>query len=206
MRGKHGAHSNHRISTVTPTLKDLITGIVKKAYDASVFWWTEGNGSCDCNRSIVFGKHEEMTAAQRVEHPELERHQGYCFGCKRFIAIDVDGDLEGLSKEKALQELNRGYAGKLSIAPGEAMTIDDLIAHWDAARFETKGATVNIPYGATRKALLGLRNAIVPILNTASPSLAKANHVTVHNQLIGELRAALQADYALSATPREECK
>ena len=37
---------------------------VKSVFEANLFWWSEGNGSCDCNRIIDFGddiikEHEE---------------------------------------------------------------------------------------------------------------------------------------------------
>lgn len=33
-----------------PTFFDLRTGKTAKGDNMSFFWWTEGNGSCDCNR------------------------------------------------------------------------------------------------------------------------------------------------------------
>lgn len=69
-----------------PTFLDLRTGKTAKGDDASFFWWTEGNGSCDCNRAIAFGV--EVRAQMYAQFP------GVCCGCKRFVAIDVEGDLE----------------------------------------------------------------------------------------------------------------
>lgn len=39
------------------TLLDTITGQQIEAPDWSscVFWWTEGNGACDCNRALAMG-------------------------------------------------------------------------------------------------------------------------------------------------------
>ena len=98
--------------TITPTFKDLVTGDIRKPREGfgDVYWWTEGNGSCDCNRARLFdGADEEMDAAMRAKHPELEPHQSYCYGCQRFIAVDVEGDFEGLTKNELLAELNREY-------------------------------------------------------------------------------------------------
>jgi hypothetical protein len=88
-----------------------MTGKTHVAEDGfSVFWWTEGNGSCDCNRAIHFeGVDDEMNAQQHIDKPGLEPHQSLCYGCKRFIAIDVGGALEGLSKQQILSEMNSEY-------------------------------------------------------------------------------------------------
>jgi hypothetical protein len=89
---------------ITPTFEDQVTGEVTstadKRWEGDVFWWTEGNGSCDCNRAIVCGKEDEMDAAM---------HQGFCYGCKRFVAIDVAGDFEGMTKAEMLAALNSDY-------------------------------------------------------------------------------------------------
>lgn len=94
-----------------PTFFDLRTGkAAKSPFDNSEFWWTEGNGACDCNRHQGFpGVGEEMDAKQHAEKPELLPHQSWCFGCKRFIAIDIEGDLEGHTKERLLVWMNAGY-------------------------------------------------------------------------------------------------
>jgi hypothetical protein len=97
-----------------PTFLDLRTGKTTKGYDMSYFWWTEGNGSCDCNRVRGFG----VALAAELE----AQHSGVCYGCKRFVAIDVEGDLEydeewrgGVvtkiphTKERALVDLNARY-------------------------------------------------------------------------------------------------
>jgi hypothetical protein len=83
-----------------PTFLDLRTGKTAKGDDMSVFWWTDGNGTCDCNRLIAFGERLPATAD--------------CLGCKRFVAIDVeetakDRNEEVLTKEQALIALNAGY-------------------------------------------------------------------------------------------------
>jgi len=75
----------------------------------SVYWWTEGNGSCDCNRAIALNKHTEMYYRQRAQNPELKPWQQVCLGCNRFIAIDVKGDLEGYTKEEIIAAMNSEY-------------------------------------------------------------------------------------------------
>jgi hypothetical protein len=83
-----------------PTFLDLRTGKTAKGSDMPVFWWTEGNGACDCNRAIHFeGVAEEMNARQHIDKPELLAHQSLCYGCKRFVAIDVEGDLNSYDHE-----------------------------------------------------------------------------------------------------------
>lgn len=82
-----------------PTFFDLRTGKTAKGSDESFFWWTEGNGSCDCNRARAFGLDDEMEAQQHRDKPELKEWQSVCYGCKRFIAIDVEGDLNSYDYE-----------------------------------------------------------------------------------------------------------
>lgn len=48
---------------ITPTFKDLVTGETHRATDEpdwGIFWWTEGNGSCDCNRAPICGRDDEI--------------------------------------------------------------------------------------------------------------------------------------------------
>jgi hypothetical protein len=102
-----------------PTFLDLRTGKTAKGNDMSVLWWTDSG--CDCNRMINFdeGVQEEMHAAQALAHSELQPHQSICFGCKRFVAIDVEGELVDvswygstrMSKEEVLAVMNKGYIG-----------------------------------------------------------------------------------------------
>lgn len=82
-----------------PTFLDLRTGKTAKGSDMSVFWWTEGNGACDCNRARAFPGVTDLTW-----------REGYCYGTKRFVAIDVEGDLEDApSKEHVLEVMNSEY-------------------------------------------------------------------------------------------------
>jgi hypothetical protein len=89
---------------VIPKLKDLKTGEEEWSHfdcEADIFWWSEGNGSCDCNRALTFDS--------KIEE-ELEVKFGdYCYGCERFVVIDVKGDLEGLTKEEVIKLCNEGY-------------------------------------------------------------------------------------------------
>jgi hypothetical protein len=96
-----------------PTFLDLRTGKTAKGCEASHYWWTEGNGSCDCSRAIAFDLHAE----------DLGLKEGVCFGCRRFIAIDVEGDLRSYdyegndpqpnTKEQVLAAMNSEYANIL---------------------------------------------------------------------------------------------
>lgn len=84
------------------TLYDRVTEHTAEAGDYSVFWWTEGNGSCDCNRALAFEPEVDE---------ELEKKFGehFCYGTERFIAIDVHGDLEGHTKEHLICIMNEEY-------------------------------------------------------------------------------------------------
>lgn len=39
---------------IAVTLWDSVTGETLENAGGSWYWWTEGNGSCDCNRGILF--------------------------------------------------------------------------------------------------------------------------------------------------------
>jgi hypothetical protein len=88
-----------------PTFKDIKTGKTAKfnrEVECDVWWWTEGNGSCDCNRAYAFG--EEL-----VEELDKTYSHNSCSGCNRLICIDVEGDLEGFTKEELIEMLNEEY-------------------------------------------------------------------------------------------------
>ncbi len=89
--------------TLTVKIKDTLTGvIINHPYnDISVFQWTENNWTCDCNRCLGF---------EGVEK-ELEDKFGEdtCFGEERFLVVDAEGDLEGMSKETFIEACNRNY-------------------------------------------------------------------------------------------------
>lgn len=98
------------LSRMAPTFKDLETGeTAKSTLDCDFTWWSEGNGSCDCNRQYAFGRDDG---------------NGFCLGNKRYIAVDVDGDLEGMEKQNVIFELNVGYP----------VNPDDFPRSWDVAR------------------------------------------------------------------------
>ena len=80
------------------TFIDKITGRTGKSkYPFGIWWWAEGNGSCDCNRSSCFeGLHEEL---------EDKHGEGVCFGLERCFAIDVEDHLDQ-SVEQALVAFN----------------------------------------------------------------------------------------------------
>ena|ERR1043165_567345 len=82
-----------------PRLLDTKTGKLVDAsrHDTDLFWWSEGNGSCDCNRAICMGE-------------EVVEEMGD-LGCVslRIVAVDVLGDLEGMPKEYILERMNAEY-------------------------------------------------------------------------------------------------
>lgn len=62
---------------VVPVLLDVMSGKVVAAPESyHEFWWTEGDGSCDCNRAAMFG-HDNYT-------------EGFCDNCARYVVVDVD--------------------------------------------------------------------------------------------------------------------
>lgn len=92
-----------------PKLLDTKTGNTVEAvdFDANFFWWSEGSGSCDCNRSLAFS--EDL-------HSELEQQFGrnICFGSARIIVVDVFGGLEGMTKKDVIEEMNSSYPKELA--------------------------------------------------------------------------------------------
>lgn len=35
-------------------------------WDGTEFWWTDGNGACDCNRETAFANHDGIKAEQNA--------------------------------------------------------------------------------------------------------------------------------------------
>lgn len=64
------------------------------------WWWAEGNGSCDCNRSIFVG------------HRTAEA--GYCLGQKRYLIVEAE------DPSFTLLEYNDGYPPELLAKHGIA--------------------------------------------------------------------------------------
>jgi hypothetical protein len=72
-----------------PTILDRVTGkthVTERAY--SLFWWAEGNGSCDCNRGPTPNFDVECK-------------------CERFVVVDVDCDES--EKARVIAAMNQDY-------------------------------------------------------------------------------------------------
>jgi hypothetical protein len=77
---------------------DSVTGQfhqVEEDYD--FFWWSEGNGSCDCNRAIFMGV-------------DVGSSENTCLGCKRFIitAFKLSKPIEQ-QHDMNIGNMNSGY-------------------------------------------------------------------------------------------------
>jgi len=81
-----------RVTILDTTTGEQYDGTI----DASVFWWTEGNGSCDCNRGLM-------------------KDGIHVFPCGnvRFLIIDATGDMEGHTKTEILEMANSGFPQNL---------------------------------------------------------------------------------------------
>ena len=103
------------------TILDTVTDQKAESYqtrfkDCDAWWWTEGNGGCDCNRAMMFPDEidDAMDAQMRKENPGLEDHQSYCYGEKRFIVISVEPMPEGYT----LLDFNDGYPDNILVEFG----------------------------------------------------------------------------------------
>lgn len=72
---------------ITVMVCDTHTGVRVESSKYPYYWWTEGNGSCDCNRELLFG-------------PDTSR--GVCLGNHRYLIIRTSYG--------SLAELNNGYS------------------------------------------------------------------------------------------------
>lgn len=80
-----------------PTLLDRETGerrLVDERWSASLFQWAENGFSCDCNRSLAFGR-------------TFEESDGPCRSV-RYVVVDVEGCDES-DKAATIAEMNEGY-------------------------------------------------------------------------------------------------
>lgn len=86
---------------MTVIILDTLTGekFEDPEFDWDIYWWCEGNGSCDCNRMIMCYGYED--------------HDTTCLGCNRFLIVDFMGDPEGLERRELLQLMNQGYPQEL---------------------------------------------------------------------------------------------
>jgi hypothetical protein len=95
---------------VTVTLRDTLTAETAVATGFNLWFWSEGNGSCDCNREGYFDNADGNT---KEEMAEMEERVGYCIGSHRYLVVEVEpmpngftlSDFNG-SYPKALREAN----------------------------------------------------------------------------------------------------
>lgn len=99
-----------------PRFRDLLTGKEATGFPMSLFWWADGNGSCDCNRLHVF---ERAYPEHELTPHEAECEQtSECRGCRRYVVVGLSQGAELQSAlpvppEVALplmREMNDGYA------------------------------------------------------------------------------------------------
>ncbi len=74
------------------TVLDTQTGKIMEDDTHAEWYWTFGNGSCDCNRRMLFGE----------DLPDC----GVCIGAKRYLVVEVDGLDPGV-------DFNRDYPSEL---------------------------------------------------------------------------------------------
>lgn len=104
--GKDGLRTDREL--LVPTFRDLVSGKTAKAqHAASLFWWSEGNGGCDCNRESAFPFDEGHEGDDENDGSGGAR---FCVGSQRYVVIDVEGDIAEHEKAEAIAEMNEGYA------------------------------------------------------------------------------------------------
>lgn len=88
------------------TLLDTETGKTKVISDPelSYWYWSEGNGSCDCNRAMFLGIDKEIGETAKP---------GCCYGSTRVLVVDVTGYIEGATRMEALRDFNSDYPDDL---------------------------------------------------------------------------------------------
>ena len=87
-----------------------------KHWEGDIWYWTEGGGSCDCNRSIKFSDEvdDEMDREMRGRFPDLEDDQTCCYGANRFLIVKVDP----MPESYELLDFNRSYPEELLMKYG----------------------------------------------------------------------------------------
>lgn len=91
------------------TFKDTKTGAVAKSdYPFGIWWWAEGNGSCNCNRQSLFG----------IEGLDCDDDKDWDNDLQRFQAIDVEDHPE-MSVVQQLEEVNDGVREDLILKTKE---------------------------------------------------------------------------------------
>jgi len=86
---------------LTVTILDTEDGQTVEHSGMDYFWWTEGNGSCDCNREIFSGKLDE------------ENDTNMCKNCERFLIVGVKNLPEEYDEGVAVREMNDEYPKEL---------------------------------------------------------------------------------------------
>lgn len=87
-----GYMEEHGEQKGTVTILDTLTGKTVKDSEEYGCYWAEGNGSCDCNREMLFG---------------LGSDTGSCINCERFLIIEHN------YPTYCLAEMNSDYAMEL---------------------------------------------------------------------------------------------
>ncbi len=87
----------HHIPIVVEILDTKTGEIVTSKLDGfGTYWWTEGNGSCDCNRQLAFDNEEDNDT-------------GCCLGCHRYLIKSFTPNIAHLT----LADFNENYPPEL---------------------------------------------------------------------------------------------
>ena len=77
---------------ITVSVLDTATSERRTSSDWPRYWWTDGNGACDCNRAMLFDDSED---------DDDEAGCGICKGCHRYLVVATSAG--------PLSDYNAGY-------------------------------------------------------------------------------------------------
>lgn len=84
--------------SIQATILDTVTGETALDDRPSTWFWSDGSGSCDCNRELRFPE---------VPGVRVHNDTGICLGSQRYLIVAID------PTGYPLKKLNKDYPPKL---------------------------------------------------------------------------------------------
>ena len=73
---------------------DCHTDVRRECADGQVFWWTEGNGGCDCNRSLYLNREHALGLGECEHNDDVPNLP--CGDTMTLVSLTVDGQPQEL--------------------------------------------------------------------------------------------------------------